>query len=270
MRRNTLIISLIAFYAIFSVVYFLFLAQTNLYFLFMIIGSVAVLSTGAIYSVIENLGSQDEREIESRIAAKPKSFKRAPKSILKEQPDVDVIEEYLDAFPSLAEYVKSEESYEEFEKIERLIFSVFGERELSKIRLLGLTNLEVVQFIREMLYYEPQERETLLEDILRSRGKTGDDLSYTSPLRTVEISVAIRVYLLSLIESGGKKKLCIVETTESIREVKDKAAELLNYNTDQFLLSSGGIILKEGLKINDYDIEDEDEIVLIPFRKDKK
>jgi len=269
MKRTTLIISLIAFYAIFSIVYFLFLAQTNLYFVFMIIGSVAVLSTGVVYSVIENLGSQDEREIESRIAVKPKSLKKRPKSISEEPYEDDNIETYLEAYPSLVEYINSEKTHVEFEQIERLIFSVFGKGEISKIRLLGLSNLEIVEFIREMLYYEPQERETLLENMLRSRGKREEDVYYTSPAKTIEISDAIRVYLLSLIESGGKKKLCIVETTETIAEVKEKAAQLLKYNTDQFLLSSGGIILNEDSKIEDYDIEDEDEIVLIPPRKEK-
>jgi len=270
MKRSTLIISLIAFYAIFSIVYFLFLGETNLYFLFMVIGSVAVLSTGTVFAVIEHLGSRDEREIESRIAAKPKSFKKSPKSIKKELPESDIIEEYLDAYPPLREYLDSEKSHEEFEVIKKLIFSVFSEGELSKIRLLGFTNLEFVEFIREMLYYDPQEREALLENILKSRGKLADDIYYTSPLKTLEISDAIRVYLLSLLESGGKKKLCIVETTETIKQVKEKAAELLKYNPDQFLLSSGGIILKEDKKISDYDIEDEDEIVLIPSRKEKE
>lgn len=269
MKKTTLIISLIAFYAIFSIVYFLFLAHTNLYFVFMIIGSVAVLSTGVVYSVIENLGSQDEREIESRIAVKPKSLKKAPKSIKREHPEIDIIEEYLEAYPSLIEYINSEKTHVEFEQIERLIFSVFGEEELSKIKLLGLKNLEIVEFIREMLYYEPQERETLLENMLKSRGKHSEDVYYTSPTNTLELSDAIRVYLMSLIEPGGKKKLCIVETNETIKQVREKAAELLNYNLDQFLLSSGGIILKDDLKIEDYDIEDEDEIVLIPPRKEK-
>ena len=112
-----------------------------------------------------------------------------------------------------------------FEKIENSIFSVFSEEELSKIKLLGFTNIEYIQFIREMLYFDTEERETLIENMLKSRGKSGEEIFYISPLKTIELSDAIRVFLVSLIESGSKKKLCIIETSETISEVKERVGE---------------------------------------------
>ena len=45
---------------------------------------------------------------------------------------------------------------------------------------------------------------------------------------------------------------------------------LFDYNLEDFLLSSGGILLQENLQIKDYYIDDDDEIALIPSRKEKK
>jgi hypothetical protein len=45
---------------------------------------------------------------------------------------------------------------------------------------------------------------------------------------------------------------------------------MFDYNLDDFLLSTGGIIMDENVQIKDYNIADRDEIVLIPSRIPKK
>ena len=265
MKRSVIIVSLIAFYAIFSIVYFLFLAQTGLYFVFMIIGSVAVLSTGTVYAVIEHYGSQDEREKESQFIPKPKTIKH-PSSLIEKRPE-DIVGEYFEAMPYLKEYIESDKPYEDIPVVKDLIFSTIKPAELSKINLLSLSNFEKLEFLRELLYYDPDEREILIESMLRNRGRTGEDVIYTPPSKTVEIGEAIRAYIISLIETGEKKKLLIIDTAEQISSVKERSGELFDYNLSDFLLSSGGLILEENKKIKDYDIVDEDEIVLIPQKK---
>ena len=78
----------------------------------------------------------------------------------------------------------------------------------------------------------------------------------------------IRVYIRSLLEPGEKTKLIIVDTTELIVTLKERVGVLFNYDLNDFLLSTGGILLlKERTMIRDYDIDDDDEIALIPKRK---
>ncbi|MCK4286190.1 MAG: hypothetical protein KAX18_08300, partial [Candidatus Lokiarchaeota archaeon] len=66
-----------------------------------------------------------------------------------------------------------------------------------------------------------------------------------------------------------KTRIVILDTTELISVVKKKVGILFDYNQQDFVLSSGGILLKENSHIKDYDIEDDDEIALIPSRKEK-
>ncbi len=265
MKRSIIIVSLIAFYAILSIVYFLFFAQTGLYFVFMVIGSVAVLSTGTVYAVIEHYGSQEERERKSKFLPKPKVIKQKVSSI--SNGSIDIIEEYYNAMPYLKEYLESEKPYEEIPVIKDLIFSKIEAEDLRKINLLGLSNFEKIEFLRELLYYNQEERNTLIESMLKNRGKIGEEVFYTGPSNTIEIGEAIRAYIISLIETGEKRKLLIIDTAEKVNSVKERAGELFDYDLNDFLISSGGLILEENKQIKDYNIEDEDEIVLIPPHK---
>ncbi|MGB5913001.1 MAG: hypothetical protein WBH31_17555, partial [Promethearchaeia archaeon] len=54
-----------------------------------------------------------------------------------------------------------------------------------------------------------------------------------------------------------------------IFSVKERIGTLFDYNLEDFLLSSGGILLHENSQIKDYAIDDDDEIALIPSRKEK-
>ena len=77
------------------------------------------------------------------------------------------------------------------------------------------------------------------------------------------------MYIRSLIEPGEITKLIIINTTELISTVKEKVGVLFNYELEGFLLSSGGILLSEEKQIQNYDIDDDDEIALIPSRNRK-
>ncbi len=61
----------------------------------------------------------------------------------------------------------------------------------------------------------------------------------------------------------------IIETSDFIDVIKEQVGILFDYGLEDFLLSTGGIILDETKQIKDYFIDDDDEIALIPSRKKK-
>ena len=248
-----------------------FLGQVPFYN-FIIVGSVAAVSTGTLYTVVSQSYDSDRRINASKFKQKPKSktFPQTPKTIkqISKKKSPEILEGYLDAFPYIEEYIESDKIHEEFPVMKEFIFSSLTPEEIEKINLLNLSEMDKIQFIREMLYYDPEEREALIESMLINRDKVEEEVIYTPPIKTLALSDKFRVHLISLIEPGEKKKIKIIESTDSISKIKESVGVLFDYGLEEFLLSSGGIILKEGKKVNDYDIIDEDEIVLIPSRNE--
>ncbi len=263
MRKKYRILSVIILYAVFILIYisyFLFGINNTPLFLILTIGSVAVLSTSTIYTVIQSAGYPHDKIRDKKYSPKPKSIHDIEENI---------IDEYLEALPSIEEYLDSNESYEDIPIINKYIFSVFSEEELGKINLLVLSKLDKILFIREMLYFDDNERKKLIENMLKNRDKIDEEISYIPLNTTINLKDQIRVYIRSLVEPGEITKLIILDTTELISLVKKKVGVLFDYSQQDFVLSSGGILLKENSQIKDYDIEDDDEIALIPSRKEK-
>ena len=260
MRKKYRVLVVLALYVIVILIFTLFFL-TNVrnipLFLFISIGSVAVLSTSTIYTVIQSKGL-DERFTKKKQFTKFKTINGKSS---------DIIEDYFDAIPSIEDYVESADSYEDSPIINKYIFSVFSQEELDKINFLNLSKMEKIMFIREMLYYKPKERAILIEDMLKHRDNIDDEIIYTSPIEKIELGDQIRVYIRSLTEPGEKTKIIIIETSEEIDSVKKRIGILFDYDLESFLLSSGGIILHEKSQIQDYDIDDDDEIALIPRKK---
>ncbi len=261
MRKNLKIFYGIALVSITVIFYVMFLLGVALIYIFLVAGSVAILSTSTIYTVIHHIGMQDKRERESKVVPKLKSIKE--KSM---QPSEDIVKEYINAMPYLQKYVDSEESYEDLDVIKELVFSLFTPEQMTKFNLLDLTILEKIQFIRELIYFDEKERETVLESMLKDRFKGADDVSYDLSFTPVALDESLRLYAISLIEPGEKRKLVIGNKSDAISLIKEKIGELFEYKLEDFLVSSGGIILEETLKIEDYLIEDEDQIVIIPSK----
>jgi hypothetical protein len=180
-----------------------------------------------------------------------------------------MIEEYFDAFPSIEDYIESEDSYKDIPIIDKYIFSIFSKEELDKINLLNLSKMDKILFIREMLYYDFNERNDLIENMLKNGEKIVGEINYVPPTNQIEMEDQIRVYVRSLLEPGEKTKIIIINMNDFISKIKEKIAILFDYNLENFLLSSGGILLNENLLIKDYNIDDDDEIALIPSRKER-
>jgi hypothetical protein len=261
MKKKYRLLSILTLYAIFGalyIVFFLYRIENIPLFLVLTIGSVAVLSTSTVYTVMQSRGSQDRMIKEKRYPVKTKSI---------EKEEIEIIEEYIDAIPSIEEYVESEDSYKDTPLLDKYIFTSFSKEELNKINLLELPKMDKILFIREMLYYDPVERRELIDNMLNNRGKPKEDIPYTPPSNLIDIEDKVRVYVRSLVEPGEKTKLIIIDTIELVSTIKDRIAVLFDYDLEDFLLSSGGILLDENSIIRDVNLEDDDEIALIPNRK---
>ena len=262
MRNKNRVLTVIALYVIITVVYaafFLFRIENTALLFVLSIGSVAVLSASTIYTIIQSKDASFDK-----VREKKKSTKLKPP-----QKGYDnIIEDYFDAMPLIEKYVESEETYEDIPVINKFIFSIFNREELEKVGQLDLSKMDKILFLREMLYFDFDERKILIENMLNNREETDEEIIYIPPKTTIEMKDQIRVYIRSLLEPGEKTKLIIVDTTELIVTVKERVGVLFNYDLNDFLLSTGGILLlKERTMIRDYDIDDDDEIALIPKRK---
>ncbi|MBA7514678.1 hypothetical protein ES705_06711 [subsurface metagenome] len=261
MRKNYRILSLIALYVGIAFIYLIliFLQVENVpVYLFLTIGSVAVLSTSTIYTVIQSKSTPIVKMKYNKSFPKQKSVKKKTSALL---------EDYFDAMPLIDQYANAMESFEEIESMDDYIFTIFSKEEIAKIDLLGLSKMDKIFFLREMLYFEPDERKQLIEDMLETKSLTGEQVIYNPPLHTIGMDEKVRVYIRSLVEPGEKTKILIIETSELVSVIKDKVGILFDYNLEDFLLSSGGILLDETLLIKDYVIDDDNEIALIPSRK---
>ncbi len=261
MKKKYRVLNIITLYVVFALIYlvfFLLQIESLPLFLFLTIGSVAVLSTGTIYTVVQSKSSPAKRIKKDKYYQKPKSVKRISSNL---------IEDYIEAMPLIDQYADTDESYENIASIDDYIFTFFNQEEIDKIDLLGFSKMDKIFFIREMLYFDAGERKQLVEDILKNKDITDEQIKYNPPLNTIGMDDKIRVYIRSLVEPGEKTKIIIIETSEFIDIIKEQVGILFNYGLEDFLLSTGGIILDRTKQIKDYFIDDDDEIALIPSRK---
>lgn len=268
-KNKTLIGILIAVCAISILIYLIFFQNNLLLFFVLVIGSATVVSTSTIYTVIHHAGSADERVREKKLFSKARAFEKR-KQLVKKGQTSDIIDEYMKSIPSIQNYVESDKSYEEMPIIEEFIFTELSPEERIKINRLGLSDIDKNEFIKELLYFTKEERMNLIDSMFENRDKIDEEIIYIPPMKVIEPIETFRVYAISLVKSGEKRKIITVETTDFINVIKEKLGILFDYDLDDFLLSTGGLIMREDSQIKDYNIENEDQIVLIPSRKAEK
>lgn len=232
------------------------------FFLILTISSVSVLSTSTIYTVI-----QSNKSSPAYIPTKGKNF---PKKKVFEKILPDFIEDYFEAMPLIDQYASSEESYEEIPQLDEFIFTDFDQDELLKINSLKLSKMDKIFFLREMLYFDANERKQLVDRMLKYQVDTSENVIYSPSITPFGIENKIRVYIRSLLEPGEKTKIIIIEQSDFIDELKNRIGILFDYKQEDFVLSSGGIILSEKSQVKQYTIDDDDEIAIIPSRKERK
>jgi hypothetical protein len=74
----------------------------------------------------------------------------------------------------------------------------------------------------------------------------------------------ISVYLMSTIGPGEKKQKLLIYTGYQIRDIKETVANIFGLDPADFHLSTGGVTMEEGLTLNYYNVNDGDDILLIP------
>ncbi len=260
MKKSYRVFSIITLYVVFALFYLIFfLLQIDSIplFLFLTIGSVAVLSPSTIYTIVSSKSSPAKRIGKDKYYQKSKTIKRVSN---------DLIEDYFEAMPLIDKYAETDESFEKIESIDDYIFTYFSQEDLDKINMLGFSKMDKIFFLREMLYFEASERKQLIDDILKNKNIADEPIKYNPPLHTIGMDNKLRVYIRSLVEPGEKTKIIILETSELISTIKEQVGILFDYGLEDFLLSTGGILLDETRQIRDYNIEDDDEIALIPSR----
>lgn len=260
MKKSFRVLSIVTLYVVFAFIYltfFLLQIESLPLFLFLTIGSVAVLSPSTIYTVVKSKSSPARRIEKNKYYQKSKTIKKVSS---------DLIEDYFEAMPLIDQYADTDETFENIESIDDYIFTFFNQEELDKINLLGFSKMDNIFFIREMLYFEASERKQLIEDILKNKDITDELINYNPPVHTIGMDDKLRVYVRSLVEPGEKTKIIIIEASELISTIKEQIGILFDYGLEDFLLSTGGILLDETKQIRDYSIDDDDEIALIPSR----
>jgi len=261
MKKKYRVLNIITLYVVFGLIYLIFFLlqiESLPLFLFLTIGSVAVLSTSTIYTVIQSKSNPPKRITKDKYYQKPKPIKR---------PSSEMIEDYFEAIPLIDQYADSDESFENVATIDDYIFTFFTQEILDKIDLLGFSKMDKIFFIREMLYFDADERKQLIDDILKNKDLTDEQIKFNPPITTIGMDDKIRVYVRSLVEPGERTKIIIIETSEFIDIIKEQVGILFDYSLENFLLSTGGILLDENKQIKDYFIDDDDEIALIQSRK---
>ena len=259
MKLKHQLIGTIIVYILFILIYifFIFFKIDNIVLnSILIISSISVLPTVTLYTIIESKKEADNLILKKKIPLKTKQNKGISSAFLND---------YFEAMPLIDDYADSDDSYEEIPKLHEFIFSLFIPEELEKIELLDLSKMDKIFFLRELLYYDAEERKVLIESMLEA--KNNEKIIYYPPKNKIGMQDRIRVYVRSLVEPGEKTKILIIESSDFIRDLKERIAVFFGYNLDDFLLSSGGILLRENSLIREYNIDDDDEIALIPRNK---
>ena len=72
------------------------------------------------------------------------------------------------------------------------------------------------------------------------------------------------LYFMSTIGPGEKKEKLTVNDGNNVSDIKQTLGNLFGLSPDDFHLSSGGVTMDESNKLKDYDLNNGDDILLIP------
>lgn len=72
------------------------------------------------------------------------------------------------------------------------------------------------------------------------------------------------LYFMSTIGPGEKKEKLTVNDANKVSEVKRTLGNLFGLDPDEFHLSSGGVTMDENDQLKDYNVNNGDDILLIP------
>jgi len=88
--------------------------------------------------------------------------------------------------------------------------------------------------------------------------------SKTPASKTPSTGKKVTLYFMSTIGPGEKKEKLTVNDNNRVKDIKRTLGNLYGLNPNDFHLSSGGVTMDESSQINDYGVNDGDDILLIP------
>ncbi|MFX0003079.1 MAG: ubiquitin-like domain-containing protein [Candidatus Hodarchaeota archaeon] len=74
----------------------------------------------------------------------------------------------------------------------------------------------------------------------------------------------LTLYFMSTIGPGEKKEKLTVNDSNHVRDIKQTLGNLYGLDPNDFHLSSGGVTMDENSQLRDYNVNDGDDILLIP------
>ena len=104
------------------------------------------------------------------------------------------------------------------------------------------------------------------EDLEEPNSKTpAEELKTKTPaVKAPTEGKKISVYFMSTIGPGEKKQKLLIYTRNRVGEIKETVANLFGLDPADFHLSSGGITMDENSLLQDYNVNDGEDILLIP------
>jgi len=88
--------------------------------------------------------------------------------------------------------------------------------------------------------------------------------SKTPSTKTPSAGKKLTLYFMSTIGPGEKKEKLTVNDANSISDIKQTLGSLFGLDPNDFHLSSGGVTMDERSQLRDYNVNDGDDILLIP------
>jgi len=88
--------------------------------------------------------------------------------------------------------------------------------------------------------------------------------SKTPASKTPSAGRKVTLYFMSTIGPGEKKEKLTVNDNNRVKDIKRTLGNLYGLNPNDFHLSSGGVTMDESSQLNDYSVNDGDDILLIP------
>ena len=93
-----------------------------------------------------------------------------------------------------------------------------------------------------------------------------ENKSYIKEPPEIKLEPLINVFIISIINPGKKIQDLNINLNNKISALKETVGNLFALEPVNFHLSSGGITFDENLVLKDYNLEDGDEILVIPSR----
>ena len=79
-----------------------------------------------------------------------------------------------------------------------------------------------------------------------------------------EIDTTINIFIISTIGPGEKKQDLKIDLKNRVGDIKETIGNIYGLEPSNFHLSAGGLTLDENLDLGDYNIEDGDDVLIIP------